>query len=144
MVDPKTVPRTAAPDAPELRRRLREPAGGRRRFGYRPGAWARRSSARACGWLNRKKLHRPALPREEGLAVRRRRGRKRATGTREPMPAARARNGRCSLDFASDRLDHGRRFRIPAIVDDVSRECPVAVADTSTSGARLARELDAL
>ena len=35
MVDPKTVRRTVAPDAPELRHRLRELAGERRRFGYR-------------------------------------------------------------------------------------------------------------
>jgi putative transposase len=35
MVDPKTVRRTVAPDAPELRQRLRALAGERRRFGYR-------------------------------------------------------------------------------------------------------------
>lgn len=34
--------------------------------------------------MNQKKLRR--LYKEEGLAVKRRRGRKRATGTREPMP----------------------------------------------------------
>ena len=51
---------------------------------------------------------------------------------------------RWSLDFASDCFDHGRRFRILVIVDDFSRECLAAIADTSISGARLARELDAL
>ena len=76
--------------------------------------------------------------------MRRRRGRKRATGTREPMPAPQALKDRWSLDFASDCLDHGRRFRILVIVDDFSRECLAAVADTSISGARLARELDVL
>jgi transposase InsO family protein len=70
--------------------------------------------------------------------------RKRATGTREPLPVPQARNDRWSLDFVSDSLDHGRRFRILVIVDDVSRECPAAVADTWISGARLARELDVL
>lgn len=34
-MDPKTVRRPAIPDAPEIRRRLRELAGERRRFGYR-------------------------------------------------------------------------------------------------------------
>ena len=92
--------------------------------------------------LNHKKLYR--LYREEGLAVRRRRGRKRATGTREPITVPQAPNDRWSLDFASDCLDHGRRFRILVIVDDFSRECLAAVADTSISGARLARELDVL
>ena len=34
-VDPKTVRRVPMADAPEIRRRLRELAGERRRFGYR-------------------------------------------------------------------------------------------------------------
>jgi putative transposase len=55
-----------------------------------------------------------------------------------------ARNDRWSLDFASDCLDRGRRFRILVIVDDFTRECLAAVADTSISGVRLARELEAL
>ena len=38
----------------------------------------------------------------------------------------------------------GRRFRILAVVDDFSRECLALVADTSLSGARVARELTAL
>jgi putative transposase len=51
---------------------------------------------------------------------------------------------RGSLDFVSDQLACGRRFRILAIFDDCSRECLAAVADTSLSGARVARELDRL
>ena len=35
-----------------------------------------------------------------------------------------------------------RRFRILCVVDDFSRECLALVADTSLSGARVARELD--
>ena len=38
----------------------------------------------------------------------------------------------------------GRRFRILAVVDDFTRECLALVADTSLSGARVARELDAV
>jgi len=38
----------------------------------------------------------------------------------------------------------GRRFRVLALVDDFTRECLCLVADTSLSGARLARELDDL
>ncbi len=139
MVDPKTVRRAVAPDAPEVRERLRALAGERRRFGYRRlGVLLERESMR----LNHKKLYR--LYREEGLAVRRRRGRKCATGTREPMTVPRAPDDRWSLDFASDSLDHGRRFRILVIVDDFSRECLADIADTSISRARLARELDAM
>ena len=35
----------------------------------------------------------------------------------------------------------GRRFRVLNIVDDVTRECLRAVADTSISGERVVREL---
>src|SRR6188474_1221454 len=54
------------------------------------------------------------------------------------------RNERWSLDFVSDALADGRRFRILAIVDDFTRECLALVADTSLSGLRVVRELDAL
>ena len=38
----------------------------------------------------------------------------------------------------------GRRFRILNILDDVTKECLAAIADTSISGQRVARELTAL
>jgi transposase InsO family protein len=47
------------------------------------------------------------------------------------------------LDFVSDTLTDGRRFRILTVVDDFTRECLCLVADTSLSGAPVARELDA-
>ena len=92
--------------------------------------------------MNRKKLLR--LYREEGLKVRRRKGRKRALGTRAPMTIPQGPNQRWSLDFLSDQLSDSRRFRILAIVDDFTRECLALVADTSLSGSRVARELDAI
>src|SRR5436190_16346665 len=53
-------------------------------------------------------------------------------------------NDRWSLDFVSDQLTCGRRFRILTIVDDCTRESLALVADTSLSGLRVARELDRL
>jgi len=53
-------------------------------------------------------------------------------------------NQRWSLDFASDALSDGRRFRILAIVDDFTRECLALIADTSLPGLRVVRELDFL
>ena len=53
-------------------------------------------------------------------------------------------NERWSLDFVSDAFTDGRRFRVLAVVDDFTRECLCLVADTSLSGARLARELDSV
>ena len=43
-----------------------------------------------------------------------------------------------------DQLACGRRFRILNVVDDATRECLLAVADTSISGKRVVRELTAL
>jgi len=41
-------------------------------------------------------------------------------------------------------LADGRRFRVLVVMDDVSRECPALVADSSLSGRRVARALDRL
>ncbi len=51
-------------------------------------------------------------------------------------------NQRWSLDFVSDALIDGRRFRILCVIDDFSRECLATVVDNSISGVRVARELD--
>jgi len=51
-------------------------------------------------------------------------------------------NQRWSLDFVSDALACGRRFRVPAVVADFTRECLALVADTSLSELRVRRELD--
>ncbi len=72
----------------------------------------------------------------ERLQVRRRGGRKRALGTRAPLALPQGPNQRWSLDFVSDSLTDGRRFRILAVVDDFTRECLCLVANTSLSGAR--------
>lgn len=138
-VDPKTVRREPEPDNPLVRARMREIAGERRRFGYRRiGLMLEREGIT----MNHKKLRR--LYTEEGLAVKRRRGRKRATGTRAPQEVPARPNDRWSLDFLSDVFEPGRRFRILAVIDDCTRECLALVADTSISGRRVARELDGL
>ena len=51
---------------------------------------------------------------------------------------------RWSLDFVSDSLPDGSRFRILAVIDDCSRECLALLVDTSISGARVPRRLDQL
>ncbi len=131
--------RSKRPDDGAVRARLRELAASRRRFGYRRlHILLRREGVR----LNHKKLRR--LYAEERLQVRRRGGRKRALGTRAPMVIPQGPNQRWSMDFVSDALADGRRFRILAVVDDFTRECLCLVADTSLSGLRVARELDAV
>ena len=120
-----------------LRERLKALAQQRRRFGYRRLHVLLRREGHA---VNKKRVQR--LYREERLTVRRRGGRKRALGTRRPMVTPQAPDQRWSLDFVSDQLTDGRRFRILAVVDDCTRECLALVADTSISGRRVARELD--
>ena len=138
-VDPKTVRRELQVGDAGLRERLRGLASERRRFGYRRlGILLEREGVR----MNKKKLFR--LYSEEGLAVRRRRGRKRATGTRAPMALPDGPNQRWSLDFVADALSWGRRFRVLCVVDDFTREALALVVDTSIGGDRMARELDAL
>jgi transposase InsO family protein len=81
------------------------------------------------------------LYREEGLAVRKRKSRRKAVGTRCPILVEALANARWSVDIVHDQLACGRRFRILNIVDDVTRECLGAIADTSISGVRVEREL---
>jgi putative transposase len=130
---------SSRPDDGIARARLRELAAVRRRFGYRR---LHILMSREGLIMNHKKFRR--LYREERLQVRRRGGRKRALGTRAPMAIPQGPNQRWSLDFLSDTLVDGRRFRILAVVDDFTRECLALVADTSLPGLRVVRELDAI
>jgi len=125
------------PDDTVLRERMKEVAHDRRRFGYRRVHVLLKAEGLV---VNRKKTER--LYREEGLKVRRRRGRRRAMGTRAPIPVIARANARWSLDFVHDQLSCGRRFRVLNIVDDVTKECLGAIADVSLSGRRVIRELD--
>lgn len=60
------------------------------------------------------------------------------------MPVALQPGQRWSLDFLSDTFGVSRKFRILAVNDDCCRENLCLMADTSISGGRVARELDAL
>lgn len=137
-IDPRVYRyRSQRSDDADLRQRLRQLASERRRFGYRRlHLLLEREGVR----INWKKLYR--IYREERLTVRRRGGRKRALGTRSPMAIPQQANQRWSLDFVSDALADGRRFRVLCVIDDFSRECLAAVADNSISGERVVRELD--
>lgn len=106
-------------DYTALRRRLRELAGARVRYGYRRLAVLLRRE----GWKNNVKVI-FRLYREENLGVTRRKRRKRAAGIRVIPEAAVRANQRWSMDFVTDRLETGQAFRILTIVDQYTRECP--------------------
>jgi putative transposase len=95
-----------------LRARIRELADLRKRWGYR----MIHTLLRREGWsVNRKRVQR--LYREEGLAVRRRGKKRRSQSPRPVRPALGGPNERWSMDFMSDTLSSGRRFRCLTIID---------------------------
>jgi putative transposase len=120
--------RSRRPPDTVLRARLRELANERRRFGYRRLFILLRREGEPSG-INR--IHR--LYREEGLAVRKRRARRKAVGVRVPILLEARPNARWSLDFVYDQFANGRRFRVLNIVDDVTKECLGAIPETSRS-----------
>jgi len=123
---------------PRLRMRLRELAEARRRFGYR----RLQVLLEREGWqVNHKRVYRLYV--EEKLSLRRKRGRKRST-VRQPLAEPVAANQVWSVDFMTDALSAGRRFRMLNIVDDYTRECLAIEVDTSLSGARVVRVLEEL
>lgn len=133
-----TCRRTGRPrDDGPIVAQLRVLAVERPRFGYRRlHVMLKRQGL----LINHKRVHR--LYRLEGLSLRRK-GRKRRRGGRvgRLLPATRI-NERWSMDFISDSLATGRRFRALTIVDDHSRLSPAVEVDTSLSGVRVARVLD--
>ena len=139
---PRKDERALSGDAPGRRSpadRLKALEQERRRFGYRRLHVMLRREGHA---VNKKRVQR--IDREEKLTVRRRDGRKRAMGTRRPLEIPLVANQRWSLDFVSDQMTDGRRFRILTVIDNCTRECLGLVADTSLSGRRVACELDAI
>ncbi len=125
-------------DDGKLRQRLRVLAEERRRFGYR------RLQVLLVreGWqVNHKRVYRLYV--EEKLGLRRKRGRKRST-IRQPLPEPVAANQVWSVDFMTDALSSGRRFRTLNIMDDFTRECLAIEVDTSLGGVRVIRVLEEL
>jgi putative transposase len=130
--------RRRRPEDGRLRVRLRELAEERRRFGYR----RLQVLLEREGWqVNHKRVYRLYV--EEKLSLRRKRGRKRS-GVRQPLPEPVAANQVWSVDFMTDALSSGRRFRTLNIVDDYTRECLAIEVDTSLGGGRVVRVLEEL
>ena len=122
-----------------LRRRMRELAGQRKRFGSpRLHIMLKREGL----VVNHKRTER--IYREEGLVLRRKRRRKGAAGARVIIPAPQRPNQKWSMDFVSDSTVTGRRFRALTIVDEYSRECPAIEVDTSLGGIRVVSVLERL
>jgi putative transposase len=117
------------PDTP-LRMRLRELAATRIRYGYRRMYIVLRRE----GWrVNHKRVYR--LYCEEGLHLRAKRPKRRKMAAhRAHRPDATSMNESWSMDFVSDGLFNGRRFRSLTVVDNFSRECLGIWVDESIKG----------
>jgi putative transposase len=130
--------RTSATNVAVLER-LQAHAAVRARFGYRRLHILLERDGLA---VNHKRVHR--IYRAAGLQVRRRRRKRLTRAERVPLPPARHRVERCSMDFTTDTLADGRNFRTLNIVDDFTRECVAIEVDRSLPGLRVTRVLDRL
>jgi putative transposase len=120
-----------------IRQRLRSLAEERPRFGYRRLHVLLRREGLA---VNHKRVYR--LYRADGLQVRRRKRKRVALGRRIEIIQPTAPNQRWSMDFMSDQLADGRRFRTLNIVDDFTRESLAIEAGTSLPGTIVVRTLE--
>ncbi|ENO9331615.1 IS3 family transposase [Salmonella enterica] len=96
------------------------------------------------GWpVNHKKTHRIYCP--EGLNLRRKRPRRHISAARRQQRPVLTHVDQCrSMDFVSDNLFNGRRFRALTVVDNFSRECLAIHAGKSLKGEDVVRIMEAL
>ena len=131
----KKVPR----DERALIVRLRDLAFARVRFGYRRLTVLLQREGWKVGCRRVKRLYRA-----EGLMVRTKGRKKRASHLRVPLATATAANQRWSMDFVTERLENGRYFRILTLIDQFTRECLVLWADASLTGQKVVFSLQKL
>jgi putative transposase len=125
-------------DESELREQIKEIAHARKRFGYERVIWLlQRDGLR----INKHRVYR--IYKQEGLQVRQR-CRKRERLLRKPLQPATYLCQRWSLDFVSDSLSSGRRFRTLNVIDEFTRECLAIEVDFSLPGERVVRVLERL
>ncbi len=130
---------STAQDQTALRMRLRDLAATRVRYGYR----RLHVLLRREGWqVNHKRIYR--LYRLEGPALRRRWRRKRVGAVRVMPSQAQRPNERWSMDFVTDTLATGQRFRALTLVDNVSRVSPAIEVGVSLTGRHVVRVLERL
>ena len=127
------------PEEEGIRKRMREIAEKKRQYGC---PQIHRILKREGLILNHKRTER--IYREERLSLRIRKRKKRSSALRIELPKPERANQHLAMDFISDQLWQGRRFRVLTLVDLFTRECPVLEVDTSIGGMRVAHVLDRL
>lgn len=124
-------------DPPDLVKALLKLAADRPRYGYR---FLHRKLRQQGFRYNHKRIQR--LYREHDLAMRVRRRRRFASSPRVQPSRPTASGQQWAMDFVSDHLTSGRRFRTLNVVDEFDRRAPGILVETSISGERVARFLD--
>lgn len=120
----------------KLRKRLKELAQERRRF----GCWRLYLLLRREGYhVNHKRVER--IYRQEGLTLRKRK-KKRPSHLRLVLPKPERRDQRWSMDFVSDSLYDGRRFRALTILDQYTRESLAITVSNSITGLHVCQVLE--
>ena len=114
-----------------------EVAHTRRRFGYRRIHDLLRQDFPN---VNHKRVYR--LYRDANLAVRKRKKIRRPPSERVPLQIAKSVNEVWSMDFVSDALSNGHRFKCLTVADDFSHECVDITADFGIGGQYVTRLLD--
>jgi putative transposase len=121
----------------EIATKLRELADQYPRWGFKKLYHALRHAGHA--W-NHKRVHR--VYRVLKLHLRVKRGKRLPRRTPLPLAQPRHPNECWSMDFMSDALESGRRFRTLNIIDDFNREALAIEVDTSLPALRVTRTLD--
>jgi len=123
-----------------LRVRLRDLAEARIQYGYR----RLHILLQREGWqVNHKRVYRLYV--QEGLVLRTKKPRRRRSVVpRVALPEPTRRNQIWSMDFVSDELGWGRRFRVFTLVDHFTRESPALEVGVGMSGRLVADVLTRL
>jgi len=130
---------SVAQEPTELVAAMRDIATKRPRAGYR--GILRHLRKRGIH-VNHKRVYR--LYTREGLKLRTKRRRRFAASPRMNLARVVRPNQRWGMDFVSDHLVDGRRFRSLTVIDHFSRRSPGILVDTSITSERVARFLDEL
>lgn len=93
-------------------------------------------------WWNHKRIYRVYT--DMKLNIRRRAKRRLPERVKEPLTTPTAANEMWSIDFMSDSLVDGRKFRLLNIIDDFNREALAIEVDTSLPSLRVIRVLERL
>lgn len=127
-------------DQAPLRQRIKEIAHTRVRYGYRRITVLLRRE----GWhVNAKRVYR--LYREDGLSLRYKRPKRHKSAVHRAERAAPTGPNQCwAMDFVSDALFNGKRFRALTVVDLFTRECLAIEVDQGIKGEHVASVVERL